>query len=166
MCMTEIRTGENTVIRGNVTFGNDCSVWHNAVIRADSGSITIGNRTNIQDLVMIHTGEGGYDVNIGDDVTIGHSAIIHGCTIKDGSLIGMGAIIMNGASIGKHCIVGAGSLITQHKQFPDNTLIMGSPAKAVRSLTEEEIQGNLRNAELYVQHAKEELQSSDDQKSL
>lgn len=166
MYMTEIRTGENTVIKGDVTFGNDCSVWHNAVIRADCASVKIGNRANIQDLVMIHTGEGGYAVAIGDDVTIGHSAIIHGCSIGDGSLIGMGAIIMNGASVGKHCIVGAGSLITQHKKFPDNTLIMGSPAKAIRPLTEEEIQGNLRNAELYVRHAKEELKPTGYEKGL
>lgn len=155
--MTAIRKGLTAVIRGNVTFGKDCSVWHNAVIRGDSGTITIGDRTNIQDLVMIHTGEGGYPVSIGNDVTIGHSAIIHGCSIGDGSLIGMGAIIMNGASIGRNCIVGAGALITQNKHFSDGTLIMGSPAKVIRSLAEAEIQNNLKNAALYVKHAREEL---------
>lgn len=155
--MKEIRKGENAVIKGNVTFGKDCSVWHNAVIRGDSNTITIGERTNIQDLVMIHTGEGGYPVTIGNDVTIGHSAIIHGCSIGDGTLIGMGAIIMNGASIGKNCIVGAGALITQNKHFRDGTLIMGSPAKVIRPLTEAEIQSNLDNAALYVKHAEKEL---------
>ena len=164
--MNKIRKGENVVIKGDVTFGDSCSVWHNAVIRADSGSITIGDRTNIQDLVMIHTGEGGYSVTIGSDVTIGHSAIIHGCTIGDGSLIGMGAIIMNGAVIGKHCIVGAGALVTQHKTFPDNTLIMGSPAKAVRRLTEEEMQSNEKNAQLYVKHAEDELKEYDYENGL
>lgn len=110
---------------------------------------------------MIHTGEGGYQVTVGNDVTIGHSAIIHGCTIGDGTLVGMGAVIMNGAVIGKHCIVGAGSLITQHKTFPDNTLIMGFPARVVRTLTEQEIQSNEQNAALYVKHAEEELSEYD-----
>lgn len=163
--MVIVRKGENAVIKGNIIFGQNCSVWHNAVIRGDSNSITIGNCTNIQDLVMIHTGE-GFPVNIGDNVTIGHSAIIHGCTIGNGTLIGMGSIIMNGAIIGNNCIVGAGSLITQNKVFPDHTLIMGSPAKAVRRLTKEEIENNLKNADLYVKHAAAELSAYTYENSL
>lgn len=163
--MVIVRKGENAVIKGNIIFGQNCSVWHNAVIRGDSNSITIGNCTNIQDLVMIHTGE-GFPVNIGDNVTIGHSAIIHGCTIGNGTLIGMGSIIMNGAIIGNNCIVGAGSLITQNKVFPDHTLIMGSPAKAVRRLTKEEVENNLKNADLYVKHATAELSAYTYENSL
>ncbi|MDD6258165.1 MAG: gamma carbonic anhydrase family protein [Erysipelotrichaceae bacterium] len=159
--MTKIYIGENTVLKGDITVGSDCSFWHNAVIRADSGYIHIGNSVNIQDLVMIHTGFNGYNVTIGNNVTIGHSAIIHGCTIKDESLIGMGAIIMNGAEIGFHCIVGAGALVTENKKFEDGSLIIGSPAKAVRKLTDKEIEGIHQNALLYVKEAQKELNPAD-----
>lgn len=159
--MTKIYIGENTVLKGDITVGSDCSFWHNAVIRADSGFIHIGNSVNIQDLVMIHTGFNGYNVTIGNNVTIGHSAIIHGCTIKDESLIGMGAIIMNGAEIGFHCIVGAGALVTENKKFEDGSLIIGSPAKAVRKLTDKEIEGIHQNALLYVKEAQKELNPAD-----
>jgi carbonic anhydrase/acetyltransferase-like protein (isoleucine patch superfamily) len=159
--MTKIYIGENTVLKGDITVGSDCSFWHNAVIRADSGYIHIGNSVNIQDLVMIHTGFNGYNVTIGNNVTIGHSAIIHGCTIKDESLIGMGAIIMNGAEIGFRCIVGAGALVTENKKFEDGSLIIGSPAKAVRKLTDKEIEGIHQNALLYVKEAQKELNPAD-----
>lgn len=159
--MTKIYIGENTVLKGDITVGTDCSFWHNAVIRADSGFIHIGDNVNIQDLVMIHTGFNGYNVTIGNDVTIGHSAIIHGCTIHDETLIGMGAIIMNGAEIGSHCIVGAGALVTENKKFEDGSLIIGSPAKAVRKLTDKEIEGIHQNALLYVKEAQKELNPVD-----
>lgn len=159
--MTKIYIGENTVLKGDITVGTDCSFWHNAVIRADSGFIHIGDNVNIQDLVMIHTGFNGYNVTIGNDVTIGHSAIIHGCTIHDETLIGMGAIIMNGAEIGSHCIVGAGALVTENKKFEDGSLIIGSPAKAVRKLTDKEIEGIHQNALLYVKEAQKELNPED-----
>lgn len=155
--MTKIYVGENVVLKGNVSISKNCSIWHNAVIRGDSDSITIKENTNIQDLVMIHTGFDHCPVKIGKNVTIGHSAIIHGCTIDDECLIGMGSIIMNHAVIGHHCIVGAGSLVTENKQFPDNSLIMGSPAKFIRSLTEEEITSISTNAQLYINEAKKEL---------
>lgn len=156
--MKHIYTGKNTVILGKVTLGNNCSVWHNAVIRADSDTVVIKDNTNIQDLVMIHTGFNNCPVNIGSDVTIGHSAIVHGCTIGDNCLIGMGSIIMNRAVIGNNCIVAAGALVTEGKHFEDGTLILGSPAKAIRKLTQEEIDSIQKNASLYVQEAKEELE--------
>lgn len=159
--MTKLYIGDHAVIKGNVTFGSDCSVWHNAVIRGDNASIEIGEETNIQDLVMIHTGEDGNAVKIGSHVTIGHSAIVHGCTVGNDVLIGMGAIIMNDAVIGNQCIIGAGALITQNKVFPAHSMIVGSPAKCIRELTEEEIAGIRLNADRYVKHAKEELNEND-----
>lgn len=153
-----IYVGENVVIKDKVSFGKNCSIWHNTVIRGDSDMITIGDNTNIQDLVMVHTGFNDNPVLIGSNVTIGHSAIIHGCTIEDNCLIGMGSIIMNDSIIHKNCIVGAGSLITEGKEFEEGSLILGSPAKVVRKLTQEEIQSIQHNADLYIQEAKETLE--------
>ena len=155
--MKNIYTGNNVVITGEVSLSEDVSIWHNAVLRCDEGSITIGSRTNIQDLVMIHTGMPDYSVIIGHDTTIGHSAIIHGCTIGDECMIGMGAIIMNGAKIGNQCIVAAGSIVTEHKTFPEKSLILGSPAKLIRTLTDDEIQKIRDNAEAYVTSARKHL---------
>ena len=155
--MKNIYTGNNVVITGEVSLSEDVSIWHNAVLRGDEGSITIGSRTNIQDLVMIHTGMPDYSVTIGHDTTIGHSAIIHGCTIGDECMIGMGAIIMNGAKIGNQCIVAAGSIVTEHKTFPEKSLILGSPAKLLRTLTDDEIQKVRDNAEAYVTSARKHL---------
>ena len=155
--MKNIYTGNNVVITGEVSLSEDVSIWHNAVLRGDEGSITIGPRTNIQDLVMIHTGMPDYSVIIGHDTTIGHSAIIHGCTIGDECMIGMGAIIMNGAKIGNQCIVAAGSIVTEHKTFPEKSLILGSPAKVIRALTDDEIQKIRDNAETYVTSAGKHL---------
>ena len=153
--MTYIATGAQIV--GEVTFGKDCSIWFNAVIRGDSGSISFGNRVNIQDNVTVHTGK-GYTVEVGDDVTIGHNAVVHGCHIGNGSLIGMGAILMNGSSVGNHCIVAAGALLPENHHYEDGTLIMGMPAKVVRKLTEEEMAENLKSAEMYIGLARKELQ--------
>ena len=155
--MRKVYTGHNAVITGDVSLSEDVSIWHNAVLRGDEGSITIGTRTNIQDLVMIHTGMPDYSVTIGHDTTIGHSAIIHGCTIGDECMIGMGAIIMNGAKIGNQCIVAAGSIVTEHKTFPEKSLILGSPAKVIRALTDDEIQKIRDNAEAYVTSARKHL---------
>ncbi len=135
-----------------ITIGKDSSVWYNAVLRSgdvDAESITIGERTNIQDLSMIHVAHGGAVV-IGNDVTIGHQCLIHGCTIGDNTLIGMGTIIMDNAVIGSNCIIGAGSLVTEGKIIPDGSLAYGRPAKVMRSLTEEQISGNKHSADLYV----------------
>ena len=155
--MKNIYTGNNVVITGEVNLSEDVSIWHNAVLRGDEGYITIGSRTNIQDLVMIHTGMPDYSVIIGHDTTIGHSAIIHGCTIGNECMIGMGAIIMNGAKIGNQCIVAAGSIVTEHKTFPEKSLILGSPAKLIRTLTDDEIQKIRDNAEAYVTSARKHL---------
>lgn len=155
--MAKIYRGENTVLIGNIQIGENCSIWHNAVIRANSDIITIGKNTNIQDLVMIHTGFQNHPVHIGNNVTIGHSAIVHGCTIEDNCLIGMGAIVMNGAHIGEGSIVGAGTLVTENKTFPANSLILGSPAKWIRTLTKEEIESNNKNALKYIKEAENEL---------
>ncbi len=153
--MTYIATGAQIV--GEVTFGKDCSIWYNAVIRGDSGSISFGDRVNIQDNVTVHTGK-GYTVEVGDDVTIGHNAIIHGSHIGNGTLVGMGAILMNGSSVGNHCIVAAGALLPENHHYEDGTLIMGMPAKVVRKLTEEEMAENLKSAEMYIGLARKELQ--------
>ena len=152
--MTYIASGAQ--VTGVVTFGKDCSVWYNAVIRGDSGSISFGNRVNIQDNVTVHTGK-GYTVEVGDDVTIGHNAIVHGSHIGQGTLIGMGAILMNGSTVGNHCIVAAGALLPENHHYEDGTLIMGMPAKVVRKLTEEEMAENLKSAEMYAGLAKKEL---------
>ena len=144
----------NAAVTGDVTLGKDSSVWFSAVIRGDGPPIRIGERSNIQDGCVLHA-DPGYPLTVGNSVTVGHGAILHGCTVGDGTLIGMGAIVLNGAKIGNNCIVGAGALVTGGKEFEDGTLILGSPAKAVRRLTEEEIASSLNSAEHYVLQAKE-----------
>lgn len=120
---------------GDVRIADDVGIWFNAVLRGDNDPITIGARTNIQDGVMIHT-DLGFPTRIGAGCTIGHHAIIHGCTIGDNSLIGMGATILNGAVIGNNCLVGANALVSEGKVFPDNSLIVGQPARVVRAIDE------------------------------
>ena len=118
---------------GNVRLAEDVGIWFCAVLRGDNDLISIGARSNVQDGAMIHT-DRGQPVTVGSDVTIGHHAILHGCTVGDGSLIGMGATILNGAKIGRGCIVGANALVTEGKVFPDGSMIMGAPAKVTREL--------------------------------
>ena len=156
MSEEKIYVAETAVIRDKVTIGRDSSVWFGAVIRGDSNTITIGERSNVQDNAVIHT-DPTDTVHIGDGVTIGHGAVVHGCTVGDNSLIGMGAIILNGAVIGKDCIVGAGALVPGGAVFGDGLIIIGSPARAVRAMREEEIEANRHNAEHYVNLAKAEL---------
>ena len=139
---------------GDVALGAGCSIWYHATVRADRAPISIGNGSNIQDNCVIHVDE-GFPVTIGNYVTVGHGAILHGCQVGDGSLIGMGAIILNGAKIGRNCIVAAGALVTQNTEIPDGMLAMGSPAKVIRKLTEEEIASNRKNAEEYIEEARE-----------
>jgi len=141
-------------IIGRVTLGPGSSVWANAVIRGDIGSISIGENSNIQDNCVVHITE-GLPVSIGDRVTVGHGAILHSCTVGNDCLIGMGSIILDKAIIEDNSMVGAGSLVTPGKIFPPNSLIMGSPAKAVRSLTETELEKNRKNAERYASVAAE-----------
>ncbi|RBP16930.1 carbonic anhydrase/acetyltransferase-like protein (isoleucine patch superfamily) [Roseiarcus fermentans] len=121
-----------TVI-GAVRLHEDASVWFGAVLRGDNDPLVIGARSNVQDLAVLHT-DTGFPLTIGADCVIGHGAILHGCTIGDGSLVGMGAVILNGAKIGRGCLVGARALVTEGKEFPDHSLIVGSPAKAMKTL--------------------------------
>jgi carbonic anhydrase/acetyltransferase-like protein (isoleucine patch superfamily) len=150
----EFWISETAQVIGNVVIGNNTSIWFGAVIRGDNEPIVIGDNTNIQENTVIHVDKGA-DVNIGSGCTIGHKAIIHGCTIGNNTLVGMGTIILNNAYIGNNCLVGAGSLITEGKTFPDKTLIMGSPAKVKRNLTEEEIEQNKLSANHYIDNFKE-----------
>jgi carbonic anhydrase/acetyltransferase-like protein (isoleucine patch superfamily) len=132
------KIAKETVLIGNITIGEESAVLFFTVMRAEGNeTITIGNQTNVQENCTFHVGE-GYGVKVGDGVTIGHNCVIHGCEIGDHTLIGMGSIIMDGAKIGKGCLVGAGSLVTQNVEIPDGMLVMGSPAKVKRPLTEEE----------------------------
>ena len=139
---------------GNVEIGKNSSVWFNAVIRADSDNVKIGENSNVQDNAVIHTSE-GFGVEIGDNVTIGHGAIVHGCTIGNNVMIGMGAIVLNGVIIEENSIIGAGTLVTQGKIIPAGSLAFGNPMKIVRQLTEQEIQSITDNATSYVNEAKE-----------
>ncbi|MBS0475266.1 MAG: gamma carbonic anhydrase family protein [Proteobacteria bacterium] len=139
-------------ITGQVKLGARTSVWPGAVIRADNDTISIGDRSNVQEGAILHV-DPGKPLAIGDGVTIGHQAMLHGCTIGAGSLIGIQAVVLNGAVIGKNCLVGAGALVTENKTFPDGSLIMGTPAKLVRELTPQAIEELRTNAETYVRHA-------------
>ena len=138
---------------GSVILGEDVGIWFGATLRGDNEPITVGARSNIQEGVVVHT-DPGKPATIGEGCTIGHGAIVHGCTIGDNSLVGMGATVLNGAVIGKNCLVGAGALVTEGKVFPDNSLIVGSPAKAIRTLDEAAVEGLRRSAESYVQNAR------------
>lgn len=140
-------------IHGDVKIGEESSIWYNAVLRADQNKMEIGDRTNIQDGCVCHVSP-SHPLIVGNDVTVGHGAILHGCTIEDECLIGMGSIIMNGAMIHPHCIVGAGALVTEGKEFEEGSLILGSPAKAIRKLTQEEIQSILDSSNEYIHLAK------------
>lgn len=161
------KIGENVFIApgamviGDVTLGDESSVWYHSTVRGDDDAITIGCRTNIQDNVVLHVDK-GISMTIGDGSSVGHGAVLHGCQIGNNTLIGMGAIVLNGAKIGNDCVVGAGTLITQNKEIPDRSLVLGSPGKVVRSLTEEEVQENWKNAQAYVRdsnaHRKQEYE--------
>ena len=137
---------------GNVEIGKNSSVWFNAVIRADSDKVSIGENSNVQDNAVIHTSE-GFGVQIGDNVTIGHGAIVHGCTVENNVMIGMGAIVLNGAVIGENSIIGAGTLVTQGKIIPAGSLAFGNPVKVVRELTDDEIKSITDNANSYIKEA-------------
>ena len=139
---------------GDVTLGENVGIWYNAVVRGDTYSIYIGNNTNVQDNTTLHTDK-DFKLHVGDGVTIGHNAVVHGCTIGNNTVIGMGSIILSGAIIGKNCIIGAGSLVTGKINIPDGSLVMGSPAKIARPLTEQEIESNRENAVHYVELIKE-----------
>lgn len=137
---------------GQVTLGERSSVWFGAILRADNDRILIGNDSNIQDGAVLHT-DPGIELIVGEHVTVGHQAMLHGCSIGDGSLIGIQAVILNRAVIGRECLVGAGALVTEGKVFPDGALIIGAPAKVARMLSAEERQALSQSAARYVSHA-------------
>ena len=138
---------------GNVEIGEDVGIWFGAVLRGDNERIRIGAGTNIQDLCVLHS-DPGYPLTIGANCTIGHRATLHGCSIGDGTLVGMSATILNGARIGMNCLIGAGALITEGKDIPDGSLVLGSPGKVTRQLTDTEIEGLKKSAERYVANAR------------
>jgi carbonic anhydrase/acetyltransferase-like protein (isoleucine patch superfamily) len=144
---------KNATIIGDIVLQKDVNIWYGAVIRADKDKISIGERSNIQDNSVVHTSK-GFSVTIGEDVSVGHGAILHGCSIGDCVLVGMGSIILNGASIGKGSIVGAGAVITEGKIIPPGSLVLGLPGKVIREVTDEEFNGTLYNASEYVKLAK------------
>ena len=141
---------EGAIVTGDVTLGEDCSIWFNAVIRADIGKITIGSRTNIQDCSVLHVDKDA-PITIGDGVTVGHNTILHGCTIGSNTLIGMGSIIMNKAVVGNNCIIGAGTLIPGGKIIPDNSVALGNPVKIIRQMTDADIASNQESSKHYVE---------------
>ena len=137
---------------GRVRMADGSSVWYGAVLRGDNDWITLGARSNVQDGSVLHT-DMGFPLTLGEDVTVGHQVMLHGCTVGDGSLIGIQAVVLNGAVIGKNCLVGAGAVVTEGKVFPDNSLILGSPAKVVRELTPEQAARMRYGALHYVENA-------------
>ena len=137
---------------GDVTLGEGVGVWFGAVVRADNEPMHIGAGSNVQESAVLHS-DPGFPLAIGENVTVGHQAMLHGCTIGDGSLIGIGAVVLNGAAIGRHCLVGAGALVTEGKVFPDGSLIVGSPAVVRRPLTPEQIAGLAASAAHYRENA-------------
>jgi len=146
---------DTAVVIGDVTIGSESSVWFHAVIRGDVHFIRIGHRTNIQDLCLLHVAHDTHPLTLGDNITVGHHVVLHGCTIQDRVLIGMGAIIMDGVEIEEDCIIGAGALITARTHIPSKSLVMGTPAKVKRMLTEAEVQGIKESAANYIRYAQQ-----------
>ena len=144
---------DSAQVMGDVTLAEGSSVWFGVVARGDTASISIGKGSNIQDGSVLHADE-SMPLVIGENVTVGHQVMLHGCTIGDGSLIGIQAVVLNGAKIGKNCLVGAGALVTEGKEFPDGCMILGSPAKAVKQLTDAQIEGLKMSAQHYMDNAR------------
>jgi len=144
---------DSAQVIGRVELGEGASIWFGAILRGDTEVLRIGKGSNVQDGSVLHA-DPGYPLVLGEHVTVGHQVMLHGCSVGDGSLIGIGAVVLNGAKIGKHCLVGAGALVTEGKEFPDGSMILGSPAKVVRQLTPEQIAALPRSAAHYVQNAK------------
>ena len=149
----EAWVASNATLIGKIKLEKNSSIWFNAVLRGDIELITIGENSNIQDGSVLHT-DPGFKLTIGKGVTVGHMVMLHGCQIGDDTLIGIGSIILNNAKIGKNCIIGANSLITENKIIPDNSLVVGSPGKVLRKVTEEEIKAIHENAKHYVDGSK------------
>ena len=143
---------DSAQVIGNVELGEGASVWFGAILRGDTEPLRIGKGSNVQDGSVIHA-DIGCPVTVGDNVTVGHQVTLHGCTIGDGSLIGIQAVVLNGAKIGRNCLVGAGALVTEGKEFPDGSLIVGSPAKVVKQLTPQQLERLAESARHYVRNA-------------
>ena len=144
----------NATVIGNITFGKEVGIWFGAVIRADKDRISIGDRSNIQDNCIVHTSK-GYPVTLGNEVSVGHGAILHGCTIQDHVLVGMGAVVLNGARIGNGSIIGAGAVVTEGKDIPPNSVVVGVPGKIVKQTDADQHQHIRNNASSYVELARE-----------
>lgn len=144
----DVMIAEGAVVTGDVTLGRGVNIWYNAVLRGDDGPIVVGENTNVQEHVLLHA-----ETTVGAGCTLGHGAIVHGCTVGDNTLVGMGAVILDGARIGRDCLVGAGALVTGKMDAPDGSMILGSPAKVVRALTEQEIEGNRISMQEYLETA-------------
>jgi carbonic anhydrase/acetyltransferase-like protein (isoleucine patch superfamily) len=154
----------SAIVIGHVRLESNASVWWQAVLRGDNELITVGENSNVQDGCVLHT-DPGYPLTIGRNVTVGHLAMLHGCTIGDNSLIGIGAVVLNGAVIGRNCLIGAKALVPEGKTIPDNSLVMGAPGKVVRELEERHVARLRKGAEHYVanwQRYRRELQADDD----
>ena len=156
MLHPDARAAESAVLVGAVTVEEKANIWYGAVLRGDCSTIRIGAGSNIQDNAVLHCDE-GFPLDVGSDVTVGHAAVLHGCTVGDGTTVGMGAILLNGCVIGKNCLIAAGALVTQNAVIPDGSLVMGSPAKVKRPLTPEELEGLRHGAEEYRALAEELL---------
>ena len=144
---------DSAQVIGRVRLAAGASIWYGAVLRGDNDWITIGERSNVQDGSVLHT-DHGFPLTLGREVSIGHLVMLHGCTIGDGSLIGIQAVILNGAKIGRNCLVGAGAVVTEGKEFPDNSLIFGSPARLVREVSPEQVARMLAGAEHYIDNTR------------
>lgn len=148
-----VYVAETADVIGRVTLKRNASVWYQAVLRGDTDLLEVGEGSNVQDGAVLHA-DPGYPLRVGKGVTVGHQAMLHGCTIGDGSLIGIQAVILNGARIGKNCLVAAGAVVKEGAEFPDNVLIVGAPARVVRSLSDEQVAGLARNAVGYVERGR------------
>ena len=159
----EFFIADNASVIGKVLLQENASVWFGAVLRGDNELITVGKGSNVQDLAILHT-DPGYPLTIGEDCTIGHKAVLHGCQIGNNSLIGIDAIVLNGAQIGQNCLIGAGALISEGKKIPDGSLVVGAPGKIVRELSEDQIKALTESAKRYVENFKRfksELKAAD-----
>ncbi len=152
----DARAAESAVLVGAVTVAERASIWYGAVLRGDCSTIRVGAGSNIQDNAVLHCDE-GFPMEVGADVTVGHAAVLHGCTVGDGTTVGMGAILLNGCIIGKNCLIAAGALVTQNAVIPDGSLVMGAPAKVKRPLRPEELESLSQSAEEYRELAEELL---------
>lgn len=151
---------KNATVLGNVTLEDQSSVWFNAVLRGDTAAIQVGRRTNIQDGAVVHADE-GFPCTIGQGVTVGHNAIVHGCAIEDNVLIGMGSVVMNGATVGENSIVAVGAVVTENAVIPAGSLVAGLPARIVRSLEEKDVQRIVHAADHYVDNARRYKEQSE-----